>query len=369
MRAEIVNFLSNAAIFSSLLLIPLFADELGASASEIGIIVASYSAATFVASYLFGRLADVHGRRLILRVGLLLSAVACVVQYLSYDTLSLLFTRILLGFCSGIFPAALLAYAYESKRRMNRFLAYGSGGWGLGTIGAGILATYFTIKEPFLFSGLLFFIALPIAFKMPFKKDVSMSVPLFPVKIIRKNLAVYLTMLVRHSGACAIWVTFPLFVRDLGGTGGDLFFWIGVLYALNSTTQFIVLGRLRKPSSVLLPVGLVLSAATFLLFTICENIWQLMPTQILLACAWALVYLGSVKFIMVRNRERATATGVLNSTFQISSIIGALMGGAIVHMTGSYLAPMYLAAGMAMFSLLIYFGLRNSTFVRAGAHV
>lgn len=367
MKAERINLLSNAAIFSSLLLIPLFAEELGATAYEIGIIVAAYSTATFLASYIFGRLADVHGRRLFLRLGLFLAAVACFVQYFAFDTLSLLVTRALLGFCAGIFPAALLAYAYENKRRMNRFLAYGSGGWGLGTVGAGILATVFTIKEPFLFSALLFFIAIPIAFKMPFRKDVKMSVPLFPIKIVKRNLAVYLTMLVRHSGACSIWVTFPMFVRDLAGTSGALFFWIGVLYAINSLSQFIILGRLKKPSSVLLPVGLVLSAITFISFTLCNNVWQLMLTQIPLACAWAFIYLGSVKYIMVRNKERATATGVLNSIFQISSILGALMGGAIVHVTGSYLAPMYLAACMALVSLVIYFGLRNSKIVRAAA--
>ena len=48
MKGEWINLLSNAAIFSSLLLIPLFAEELGATPSQIGIIVASYSVATFI---------------------------------------------------------------------------------------------------------------------------------------------------------------------------------------------------------------------------------------------------------------------------------------------------------------------------------
>jgi len=363
MKAELINFLSNAAIFSSLLLVPLFAEDLGASPSEIGVIVASYSFASLTASYIFGRLADVHGRRMFLRAGLLLSAIACLIQFFSYDTVSLLVTRALLGFCSGIFPAALLAYAYENKRRMNRFLAYGSGGWGLGTVGGGIVATVFTIKYPFLFSGALFFLAVPLALRMPFVKDVKMAVPLFPLKLLKRNLPVYLAVLVRHSGACAIWVTFPMFVRDLSGTEGALFFWIGLVFGINSLTQFVVMRSLKRKSAVLFPAGLALSVVTFLLFTICDNIWQLLPTQLLLATAWALIYVGSVKYIMARNKERATATGVFNSTLQISSIAGALMGGAIVQYTGNYLAPMYLAAVLAFISLLIYFGLRNREFV------
>ena len=368
MRAELINFLSNAAIFSSLLLIPLFAEDLGASPTEIGIIVASYAAATFLASYIFGRLADVHGRRLFLRLGLFLSAVACIIQFFAYDTTSLLISRILLGFCAGIFPAALLAYAYESKLRMNRFLAYGSGGWGVGTIGAGIVGTIFAIKEPFLFSALLFFLTIPLAFRMPFVKDVKMSVPLFPIKLIRRNLSIYLAVLIRHTGACSIWVMYPMFIRGLAGVGTNLFFWIGLLYAINSLTQFIVMRSLKRRSTVLFPLGLGLSAITFFLFTICQDIWQLIPTQVLLAIAWALIYVGSVKFIMARNTERATATGFLHSMLSMSSILGALIGGTIIQMTGNYLAPMYLASVLAFVSLGVYFALlRGKSVNRIGA--
>jgi len=364
MKGEWINLLSNAAVFSSLLLIPLLAEEhFGASPTMIGIIVAAYSMATFAASYVFGRLADVHGRRTILRLGLVLSAVACIIQVFADSAWTLLVVRVMLGFCTGIYPAALLAYAYENKRRMNRFLAYGSGGWGIGTVGAGIVATYFTIREPFLFSALLFALAIPLAYRMPFRRDVKMSVPLFPVKVLKRNLPIYLSVLVRHSGACSIWVTFPMFIRGLGGTEESLFFWIGLVYGINSMTQFIVMRSLKRRSNILFPAGLVLSIITFISFTLCENIWQLLPTQIMLACAWALIYVGSIKYIMARNKERATATGVYNSTLQISSISGALIGGAIVEITGSYLAPMYLAATMSAIALVLYIALRNSNYV------
>ena len=359
MKAEFINALSNAALFGSLLLVPLFAEELGASPAEIGIIVAFYAAANLLASYIFGRLSDIHGRRIFLISGLALSSVACLLQYFAHDTLMLLVTRVLLGFSAGIYPAALLAYAYESKKRMSRFLAWGSGGWGLGTLVAGIVATMFSIREPFLFSALLMAMAIPIALMMPFRGDVKMAIPLFPVKVIKRNISIYLPVLVRHTGACAIWVMYPFFIRGLGGVNGSLFLWVGVMYAVNSFTQFLVMPHLKKRSDVLISWGIVASVATFLLFPMCNTVWELMPTQILLAISWALIYVGSIKFMMAHNKERATATGFLNSILQMSSILGALIGGFIVQITGDMLAPMYFAAGMGVISLVLYYGLRR----------
>ncbi|MFO7619532.1 MAG: MFS transporter [Thermoplasmata archaeon] len=357
MKSESLNFFANAALFGSLLLVPLFAEGLGASPAEIGIIVASYSAANLLASYMFGRLSDIHGRRVFLISGLVLSALACVLQYLAWDTVSLLVTRVALGFCAGIYPAALLAYAYERKKRMNMFLAWGSGGWGAGTVIAGVVATLFTIRAPFLFSALLMALAVPIAIKMPFRNDVKMVIPLFPVKLIKKNISVYAPVLVRHTGACAIWVMYPMFIRGLDGVGNSIFLWVGVMYGINSFTQFVVMPHLHWRSGTLLAGGIIASIAVFLMFPMCGSIWHLMPTQVLLAVSWALIYVGAIKFMMARNKERATVTGFLNSVLQLSAILGALIGGLIVQMTDSMVAPMYFAAGMGVASLILYCGL------------
>jgi MFS family permease len=369
MKAESINALSNAALFGSLLLVPLFAEELGASPAEIGILVAAYSMSNLLASYIFGRLADVHGRKIFLILGLVLSSITCAIQYFAHDTMMLLATRIMLGFCAGIFPAALMAYAYESKGRMTRFLAWGSGGWGIGTMISGVVATYFTVREPFLFSALLMALCIPIAMKMRFRKEIKLSVSFFPVHIIKKNIEIYGPMLVRHTGACAIWVMFPMFIREMKGVEGSLFLWVGIMYAINSFSQFIFMRYLKYKSSVLIPWGMVASAATFILFVMCHDVWTLMATQVLLALSWALIYVGSVNFVMVNNKERATATGFLNSVFQISSILGALAGGFIVDATGDLLAPMWLAAVMSIIGLILYYPLRKNRLAKRAANV
>jgi MFS family permease len=360
MKAELIAFFAHAGLFSSILFVPLFANELGASPTMIGLIVAAYSASVFLSSYVFGRLADVHGRRLFLRAGLLLSGLAFVVQFFAFDPVSLLLVRVLVGFCAGIFPAALLAYAYESNLKINRFLSFGSAGWGFGTIIGGVVATYFTLKSPFIVSAILFFCTFAISLKIKFTKDVRLTVPFFPKAVIKKNLAVYLAVLVRHTGACAIWVIFPIFINDMIADSNDRFFWIGVVYAINSFTQFLVMLKLKGRSTALIQWGLALSILTFLSFTFCDNIWVLMPTQVFLGCSWALLYVGSVRFIMARNVERATATGMLDSTTSMSAILGSLIGGFAVDLTGgNYLAPMYLAAVMGLIALVLFYLLKK----------
>src|SRR5512136_82293 len=101
MKASTVQMLSSAALSGSALLIPNLAqDEFGATTAEIGVVVASYSAALFISSYVFGRYSDVHGRRTILKAGLLLTAIAAFLQVFAYNTATLEASRIILGLCA-----------------------------------------------------------------------------------------------------------------------------------------------------------------------------------------------------------------------------------------------------------------------------
>ncbi|HAX96940.1 MAG TPA: hypothetical protein DCY35_10540 [Prolixibacteraceae bacterium] len=71
---------------------------------------------------------------------------------------------------------------------------------------------------------------------------------------------------------------------------------------------------------------------------------------------------------MAHNEEHATATGFLNSVFQISSILGALAGGFIIDATGDLAAPMWLAAGMAIIGLILYYPLRKNRLAKRVAN-
>ena len=360
MKPSVIQFLTHSAISSSMIFIPVLAKELGASDFEIGIIGGIYGFTMFFSFYVFGRMSDVYGRKMFLLVGLLACAVSFSLQALAFSPLTLCMARGVVGFSLGIYPAALVAYVYESKKRLGRFTGFGSLGWAVGNFAAGIIAVYWQI---FMFGSLFFFIAFLITLKMEMPKT-RLKVSFFPANIIKKNLSVYLSFFLRHTGAQAIWIIFPLYMVSLGASK----FWVGILYFINTFTQFLVMqkiDRFKSPSLVI--TGLILSAFTFLSFTLAPNFYWLIPTQILLGFSWSCMYVGSLKFVMEKNIEKATSSGLLNSTMSLSAIIGPIMGGALSLYYG-YKSTMYFAFVLTVIGLTVFYFL-SSTRVRTSSSI
>ncbi len=360
MKAPAIQLLSNMGLFGPVIIVPkILADEFGASKELIGFIAGGVAAAGFLSSYMFGRATDVYGRRSILLLGLMMSGLATLLQMVSLIWGGIEFfatVRILIGFCSGIFPAALLAYAYDTRGgRMGKFSAYGSAGWGFGNLGVGLFGLMY--EEAYLFCASILFASFVIALSLPFTKEVKMEVPLVPVAIIRKNASVYSAMLIRHTGANMIWVTYPLFLESIGADVE----WIGIIYAVNAFGQsFFMLFLDRYDPSLLVAVGLVSSALTFYTFTLAGDYWQIIPSQVLLAAAWSCLYVGSLRYVMDRNKEKATVTGLLSSTMSISGIVGPVMGGVAATIVG-FKGTIAIATLMSIVALCIFvYGLRES---------
>lgn len=351
MKTNLIRFLTYASIMASWTYLSIFARSLGISDTEIGFIVAFYSLALFSSSFIFGRAADRYGRKPFLTIGLILSAAVFFLQIFAKDFLVLLTIRALVGFCSGVYPASLIAYVHENKEDLPKFSSFGSLGWALGSLIAGSIAVYFTVKGIFIFSSLLCFLAFVTALRMRFGEHASIDVPKLPIEIVKKNLSLYLSILIRHSGAQMIWTFWPLF---LGSLGADLF-WIGVIQMTNFITQFLftytLSSRIEYGSSVI--AGLILSGITFFSFTLATDFWQIIPTQILLGISWALMYVGGLRYLLDRNTEKATVSGLFGSVLSLSSIAGPFMATFVVAFS-SYRATMYLASILAFISPLSF---------------
>ncbi|MGQ9720591.1 MAG: MFS transporter [Candidatus Jordarchaeum sp.] len=357
LKPNAIMFFANVSIATSFIIIPLFAKDLGASDTMLGIIGAGYGLALLVSSYIFGWAADVTGRRVLLLAGLLSSAVMFSVQFLVPNATVLGITWSLAGFCGGIYPQALIAYGYELRKKLGKFVSYGSLGWGLGNLMAGILAIYW---EVFLFAGLFFFLGFIVALRMPIS-DVKLKVPLFPKHVIKRNISIYIAFFMRHTGAYATWIIFPLFLSQLGASE----FWIGILYALNSFGQFFMMRPLdRFKSTSLVIAGLSFSALTFALYFLAQNFWQTIPMQLVLALSWSLLYIGSLKFVAESGVERGTSVGLLNLTLSLSTVVGPLIGGVISQIWGyrytMLFALVMVLAGLVFFTLYLRHNKNNT---------
>ena len=357
-RPRHINFLTNAAASAAGLFIPLYAVQNGASLEDVGFIVAAYNAFTIFASIFFGRAADVQGVRRILRAGLLLSAGTCLTQPFAVDPWTLLVSRSLLGFCVGMYPAALLAYAKTADSLMGKFSSWGSLGWALGNGLAGVVAqidpgVYWQV---FALASGAWFLAFYLATAAPSDAAGGMRVPLFPRKVLRRNIPVYAMMFIRHTGANMIWGIFPIYLAEVLHL--DVLE-IGLINAFNPFVQFVVMQRIdRYGSRTLVVAGLLGSFATFVLFLAAWDFWSMMATQIVLGFSWATLYVGSLKFITEENTETGTAGGWFNSVTSLSSIVGPILGGFIA--TRSYALTFEIAAILSLVALGAYlFTLRH----------
>ena len=367
MNSNAVLLLANAGVASSLIFIPNFARDAGATEGQIGVIFAVHSLAALLASFACGRLADVRGRRRVHQAGLLLSVAAAAVQVLAFEPVTIGLSRAFLGLALGMYPGALVAYAYEARERMGRFTAYGSVGWAMGNLLAGVLAVFYPQQFVLVFAGssALFLLAGLSALRLPAAEETMIAVPAFPVAVLRRNLPVYATMLLRHTGANMIWVIFSLYLQDARGFA----YWeIGLVTAVNPIVQAIISRQLdHVRSTALIPVGVVLSAVVFVLFALATDVPQMILAQALLGVSWATLFVGCLKFVTEHNTERATAAGLLASTTTLASILGPLAGG-VISLAYGHTAAMYAAAGMCGLALAAYlWAFRDGRAVPSGA--
>lgn len=326
MKANAIQLLSSAGIFGPVVIVPSILQSQGASLDQIGLIAGGFAAAGFFSSYFFGRRSDVHGRRMILLAGLLLSGLASALQAISVVVGGLVLfaaVRLLIGLASGMFPAALMAYVYDTRGgKMGLISAFGAMGWGVGNLAVGLFGLFY--ERAYFVCTIIIFASFIIAMRLPFTRETSMAVPLFPKALIKRNAPVYASMLIRHTGANMIWVTYPLFLISIGASP----LMVSVIYAINAFGQFAFMAIMdRFEPTVLVAVGLASSAATFYTFTLVGSFWEIIPSQVLLAASYSSLYVGCLRYVMDRNEEKATSSGLLSSTMSISGIIGPVLGG------------------------------------------
>jgi MFS family permease len=340
--------MSGAAMLSAFTYVPILAREnLGISEILITVMVAGYATARFVSSYIFGRAGDVYGRRTVIRLGLLLATISFGLLLVTSSFESLFIVRLTNGFCIGMYPGALTAYAFESEIKMGRFATWGAAGWGVGTLFAGYAAG-FNLYYAFLISTIFLVFAFASALTLPPLQQVSIDVPWFPVETFKRNVSVYMAVLIRHSSAFAVWTLWPLFLYDIGGDP----FMISVVQATNAIAQIVFMVTItdRFESKKLVSIGLVTSAVTFAWFPFATNIIEILPSQVLLGFAWAMLYVGALKYVTENNEERSTASGLLQSMLSLSGIIGPILAAVIYSFWPGYAPIMFFAMLMSLVS-------------------
>lgn len=349
-----LNLVESAGIGATATFMPLFANSLTNSYILVGAIVAGYGLAQALSYTYFGKVYDrrmlASSKMSIIRLGYLICAAVFFLHTLAFDGLSLFAIRIAAGVATGMYAGALIAKSYEStqagKFTLAGIISFGSLGWFSGTMGTGILKELFggEINTVFAFSGSMFlagfFISLLMGRNLQ-KEPETCAITEKPanvtttMQLLRQNKIVYSSFFLRQLGASAVWSMFPIFLaHELGAS--DI--WIGAIYATNAITQFVFMnwyGRTIHANYYRsIEVGAILSAAVFLAYFLSQSYFHVFPIQVVLGLSWSLLYMGSLLYLLDKNKEKATSSALLESTISVAAIIGPLAGGIIAEMSG-----------------------------------
>jgi len=337
------TFFQHAGVSIVFVFMPIIAKGVTDSILEIGLIVASFSFAQILSEIYFGRHSDKKGTRLkFIRIGFIGCAAAFGLHYFADDITLLFLARIGAGIASGIMIPAMIAYAYEinvERKRAATIISFHALGWLAGIAAAGFAND---LKLIFLISAASFVIGLMFTIKLPNPSQEKELEPGTTKKIIVKNKFLFLSLLLRHIGAAAVWTILPLMLMEK--LGAELY-QISIIYVANTLTAFVLMNlmasRINISNITKFKIGIGCTIFVFVGLSVITDWWMAMPFMALVGGTWAFLFIGG-NFHLMENNPRSTSTGIFSSTLSIATVIGPVIAGTIAF-AFDYVAVMYFA--------------------------
>lgn len=357
-----IMFMTNIATASGLFFIQLLLKARGITDVEIGYLAIIFSVFLVISNSIAGKIADTVHRRKILLIGLFLSSITILLNIYPTTFTAFAIVRIINGITLGLYPSSIIAIASHKKMRLGSLSSFGSLGWSVGVYVVGYIAEFYRLEWAFVLGAIVMAITFLLAYlsdtgNIEPNIDINGNGDISYVEVIRRNWLVYLTALLRHGIANAIWIFWPLFLQDdLDLTESQ----IGIVLAINPIVQAIMMKLVtdRGNPKIMYLTGIIISALAFYTFTISSSFLEISLTQIILGISWAFFLVGAIRVLESENRATNSvgrATGFLNSILSMSSITGPIIAIVLFSYYENYIAAMYLSVIVSLSAAFIYF--------------
>jgi DHA1 family tetracycline resistance protein-like MFS transporter len=343
---------------------PYYAEKYGASGLEVGLLMSSYSLMQLIFSPFWGSLSDRIGRRPIILMSLLGSAISYLIFGLA-DSLSLLFISRLFAGIFGANISTSQAYISDATSAENRAKGMGLIGaaFGLGFVIGPFFGGFFSqfgYRVPALVaSGIcaLNFLSALINLPETEKRETKPREETRKLGGIRSVFSapilgtmVFLTFLITFAFS-NLEATFALFAEKRYGFGsaetGYLFGYIGIIMAV---IQGGVVGRLasRFGEKNLLVAGTVAMLAGFFLIPLVSDFYLLLAALALTGFGIGINNPSLNSLISKRSDPGAVGAvmGVSQSMGSLARILGPMCGGVLYDKLGT--GYPYIGAGIVM---------------------
>ncbi|USG67085.1 MFS transporter [Brevibacillus ruminantium] len=354
-------------------ILPFFAEKLGATSFQIGILFASYNIMQFLFAPIWGSVSDRIGRKPLIAFGLFGFSITFILFGMAGSYTEMLVYRILGGIVSAAaLPTvtAMVADVFPADERAK----------GMGIIGAGIGLSFvfgpaiggylspFGFAVPFFASGGVAFVTfLIILFALPEslpkekrtgvareKQGNLLSVVFGPLSLM------YGIMFIVSFAFSGLETTFALYINDLYGfTSKDLGNMFLVMGIISAFVQGGLIGKMvkRLGEPLVLTLGLALYAIGFFAIPLSAHFWTLALTLSLFGAGQGMIRATGTAMITQRTRQgQGITSGAISSMDSLGRILGPLAGGAVYQW---YLSGPFILGGVLMVIMLVLFRTRS----------
>jgi len=331
-------------------IIPLLAQSLGASYTEVGLVGTSYSIIFIMFAALSGKLSDRVGRRVLILISAVLNALAAVLYLVARDVNEIILIRTLEGLSWAAFWPSVealtteIASASASGRAMGLSSASYGAGFAFGSLLGGSIASTIGYRNTFYFYLLPSMIAaltISIWFKdvrvvYVSKGDRHVTSQSNELKMnLWESRPFLLSNAIAASYTFVLGTLLTLFSVYAKGLGVEVF-WIGVLFTLfwiGRIVSSMSAGRLSDRvgrRSILIP-ALIGCAIASLLAAISLGIELLSISMVIMGISIGAVFPVAVALISdnVHTQQRGVAMGLFETSCGIGMMTAATVGGIV----------------------------------------
>ena len=355
-------------------IMPLYAENLGATFTQIGLLSSAWSIARFIFSAPAGRLSDTVSRKKVIMGGLLAYAIVSLLYVVAWDFNSLLTFRFLHGIGSAATMPVAMAYAAELAPHGQEGKYMGTlnlamfGGMGLGPLIGGSLTDMFSLEAPFyVMCGMTAFsLVLVLAFLPEAQSNIEKTnKPRPSLRKVLSNkilLASFVFRAVNALGRGAIMGFLTIFMTTAVAKGGMALSvtaagWVLSIGQLSNAGLQQPCGKLadRYNKNMLIIVGGLISAIGMALFPFSKTFMHILGARLLFSMGSALMTpaLSAIAAIEGREYGIGTTMSVLQSAMSLGMMGGPLLSGILADMFS--LTPIFfVGSGISFLGLFAF---------------
>lgn len=331
--------------------LPFYAQSMGASALQLGLLMTVYALCQFIFSPVWGRYSDRVGRRPVLLLGLLGFAITFILFGFATQLWMLFAVRIAGGILSCATLPTAMAYVGDSTSIEKRGATLGLVGasMGMGMIfgpALGGLLSHYSLHLPFLAAGFLAVLNFIAAYLW-----VKESLPLDQVSATRERapllgslktpLAVFFVIILLVSIADASHQgTFALYAEMKIGFDAVKTGWSFALAGLVTVlVQGLLVGRMIDGlgEERTAKTGIIISALAFALFLYANNLWTIIGCMAIYAAGIGLVRPALTSRVSKEAGDKqGVSLGMLQSYDSLGRVIGPTAGGFLLDLNLAY---------------------------------